>query len=104
MIHVKAKLHDGRYVLDMEGHADYNPGNDIVCAGASAVVGALAGWLANSWDKLEEKPEISMEHGRAHIEARGGFAAYEAFRQALCGLCSIQESYPENISVDASDC
>ena len=100
MIKASAKLDADRSVLDMEGHADYNPGNDIVCAGASAVVNALAGWLVNSGDKLTGKPEIVMESGRAHISARGGVAVHEAFKQALCGLANIQQSYPKNISLD----
>ena len=36
---------DGRCVLRADGHADFCPGRDIVCAGASALVCALAGAL-----------------------------------------------------------
>ena len=36
---------DGRCVLRADGHADFCPGRDIVCAGASALVCALAGSL-----------------------------------------------------------
>ena len=36
---------DGRCVLRADGHADFCPGKDIVCAGASALVCALAGAL-----------------------------------------------------------
>ena len=36
---------DGRCVLHADGHADFCPGRDIVCAGASALMCALAGAL-----------------------------------------------------------
>lgn len=104
MITVKARLDADYSQLDMEGHAAFHPGNDIVCAGASAIVNALAGWLLNSPDMVRGEPEIRLDSGHAHIAARGGQAVHEAFKQALCGLCNIQMAYPKNISLQLLDC
>lgn len=97
MICAKVSIRPGWAKLEMQGHADYNPGNDIVCAGCSAVVYALAGWLENSVGRLNSAPIIRLESGDATIQAAG--QVEEAFRQALCGLLGIEASHPEHVQV-----
>lgn len=99
MIHITARSGADGYALWMRGHADYHPGNDIVCAGASAIVCALAGYLHNAQGHLYELLEERLEHGDACIRFRGDAAAGEAFKMALVGLLQLQESYPEHLSI-----
>ena len=67
---------NGRCVLRADGHAAYCPGSDIVCAGASALMCALAGALDQlAYQKIchhdehrghqlqpTEEPQIQPEH------------------------------------------
>lgn len=99
MISINVTMTDDRAMLKMDGHANYNPGNDIVCAGCSAILYGLVNWLENSKDKLHGNPYIRMDSGTATISAKGGPELHEAFKQALFGFMSISSSYPENVSV-----
>lgn len=78
-----------------KGHADYaESGKDIVCAGITAIIYALAGFLINDGGTLDE---LQMEPGYTKISADGDVLA--AFRQAYYGLLHIQQKFPENLEV-----
>lgn len=81
----------GPGVLEVQGHAGWGPrGQDIVCAGASALVYALAGYLEETGDLLG----CRLEPGYALVQGRG-----EAFRVAEKGLRMLAEAYPGAVEV-----
>ncbi len=84
------------YTLDVDGHAGFNPGNDVVCAGVSALCQSLMSWCVNSEET--HITELDARSGKFHITAFG--RTQDAFSMAALGLKGIEANYPENISVN----
>lgn len=83
--------------LQIKGHAGYNPGNDIVCAGISAIACSLAGYLCQ---KAEKKLlTLRVESGDAEIQAKRNRQTAGAFRMAETGFLQIEEQYGGYIQV-----
>lgn len=92
----------GFMAMELKGHAGYNPGNDIVCAGISALAFALVGTLKNiediSFIRLQYQDGVTVEIEPFANEAEQ--AVIDAvFMTVLIGLKQIQKQYPENIQV-----
>jgi uncharacterized protein YsxB (DUF464 family) len=92
--------------LKLHGHAGAAPyGQDLVCAGVSALVYALAQRLQELEQKgaLEAPPNIQLGSGEAQISAvaKGGYEAEvaEDFRLIESGLKFLETHYPERISL-----
>ena len=95
-------LADG-FIFDCTGHAGYaEKGNDIVCAGISALCMGLAGRLS----ELSEENVVSVKYfhcadGDVYIEVVYGdeemcrIKALEALETVRCGLERIEARYPE---------
>ena len=85
---------DGRCVLRADGHADFCPGRDIVCAGASALVCALAGAL----DALgAQGVQRTLCAGHAAIAADDRADVRAAFTVAVTGLRQLAAAYPATL-------
>jgi len=87
--------------MDLTGHAGYNPGNDVVCAGISALAYALVGELKRRKVsfrrcKLDEGIHIETEPFMEEVERSGMDAVYET---CLTGLRQIQAAYPAHIEI-----
>lgn len=88
---------DGRCVLRVNGHADFCPGRDIVCAGASALVCALAGTL----DVLDaQNTQRTLSAGHADIAADDRADVRAAFTVAVTGLRQLSAAYPSHVAED----
>ena len=89
------------HTLSVVGHAGYSgEGNDIVCAGVSAIVYALLGFLHNQPDK-EKRLTGRVESGETVIFWQGDDqASSSAFRMAEIGLLQIAQKYPEYVKFD----
>ena len=97
-VRVQGGIERGFYVLTARGHADFEPGNDIVCASISALVYALAGTLQNL---PHEELTHREEPGDVMVYCKSGDrAVYGAFLCAEVGLRQIAAAYPENLSVE----
>lgn len=95
MIEVFAHRKGGYYRLYITGHANYQPGNDVVCAGVSALSGALASFAA-------ENPHCrhlrcNLGKGELFLSCRGGLG--NAWNAIIKGLCAIAESYPLHVQI-----
>ena len=93
-----AKANDS-YRLSLRGHAEYNPGNDIVCAGVSAIAYALAGYIINAPGHVREMIALSLESGEAEISVRGDERIAAAIDMALIGILQISAKYPQKVQV-----
>lgn len=97
--------------MTASGHAGYaQPGQDIVCAGVSALAFAAAEYLTQmqTWNKLDQDPVILLEPGEIRLECSPKITAQEeaehVFRMLEIGCRLIAQSYPNNVSVeDATD-
>ena len=99
MIEIFATRKAGCYRLWVTGHANYNPGNDIVCAGVSALTGALIGFAKKS--KACRHLRCYARHGEVFLACRGGLGC--AFEAILDALCSIAASYPDHVRIKRSE-
>lgn len=83
----------------LDGHADYNAGNDIVCAAISAVGMMLAGAITN----LVPDNLRTIETDSGHIDITvddSSVVNNTAFEVCFIGLKQIEQSYPENLKID----
>lgn len=82
----------------MSGHAGYAlPGQDIVCAGISALVQSLIGSLE---DLSDDKIEYEVSPGRADIKygnlSEKSRTLVDSF---FIGVCKIADEYPDNVRI-----
>lgn len=101
MVRVTCRHSEKAYAITALGHAGYSSqGNDIVCAGVSAIIYALLGFLNNAPDK-EKNLRAHAESGETCIFWSGKSVEVEAaFQMAVIGLLQISSAYPEHIQVD----
>ena len=84
--------------LSVQGHAGYNPGNDIVCAAVSALVQTFE---ASAREFTTDEINSFMQDGDAVISwPRAPTKELSLLIDSIClGLFRMAESYPENIEV-----
>ena len=100
MIEVAYYGGDSTHKLIVEGHAEYSDhGDDIVCAGVSAITFTLLGFLNNHKDDIESI-SAQTKSGHAHISCKGGETIALAFDMALIGLQQIAMKYPKHVSIN----
>lgn len=89
-----------QYSLTIQGHAGYSSqGNDIVCAGVSAIAYTLLGFLK----KYEEDAAYISAHtqsGDVKVFCQGGEKFRLAYEMAAIGLQQIAKAYPDHVKVD----
>jgi uncharacterized protein YsxB (DUF464 family) len=93
----------GFTAMELKGHAGYNPGNDIVCAGISALAFALVGTLKSidgiSFARLQYQDGATVEIDPFADEQEQ--AVVDAvFTTVLIGLKQIEKKYPGHIRVE----
>lgn len=100
MITAKYTIERNKHTLFVAGHSRYAPyGNDIVCAGVSALVQALIGWVDDSSCKVEciSRDDVNNE---VIVSCIGGKAVEAVFSMTYIGLEQIADSYPDHLQVD----
>lgn len=93
-------------ILQIQGHAEYSKGNDIVCAGVSALSYTLVGTLANAKIPYEFKDNPGDFLCGARIKGLDIIARNLAgivFETICIGLMQIAKTYPNNVSVKIND-
>ena len=89
--------------ISAKGHAEFNPGNDIVCSAISALLQTL-------WAGLEMYCFTSVEHkqqsgafvlkGKYSRFKDHGSKATALFNSIVYGLELIAEQYPKNVKIE----
>ena len=100
MICIDYRVGDHEHDLTILGHAGYSvTGNDIVCAGVSAITYTLLGFLENHRDDIAY---ISAQDksGDTRIICKGGEKVHTAFEMAIIGLQQIAMKYPKYVSIE----
>lgn len=80
--------------LEMRDHATGSP---LVCAGASAIVWALAGWLHNH---RSTETVLDLRAGDAFIQCARTPETEAAFELAEVGLKQLEKKYAQLIRVE----
>jgi uncharacterized protein YsxB (DUF464 family) len=102
MIEVKITRKDNVFRAVTSGHADYNPGNDIVCAAVSAMMFQLKGAVENllkggvkKYDTVDGRFDIRY----ISDSQENGFVASVIFNTVVIGMLQIQATYPGHVTV-----
>ena len=100
MIRARYTADGNTHFLTVRGHANYEKyGNDIVCAGVSALVQALIGWAENK-PHIIECVSIDDKNGEVIIECQGDEDVAAAFYMTAIGVEQIAESYPQHVLIE----
>lgn len=100
MIRVRYEKDGEMHTLSVNGHAGYaEKGEDIVCAGVSALVYALIGWLENN---SEDAKFVSIDErgGEAVVACEGDEKVAAVFYMAAIGIESIMNIYPDHVDIE----
>mgnify|MGYP000991510939 FL=1 len=85
--------------LAMTGHANFSPGDDIVCAACSALVFALLAYMESEPAHILEVRELFVQKGEVRLKAKGDDAFAAAFETATLGLKKIAKKYPKHVQL-----
>lgn len=106
MTTAKIRIKGGEIIeISVKGHADYNPGNDIVCAGISTLSYTLLNYLRKAekenwisgYSYTEEPGNIHMEFKAHWLFGREISTAIDVFRT---GMEMLEAQFPDNIRVE----
>ena len=97
-VHFECKNGNDYYGLTIEGHAGYSDnGNDIVCAGASAIAYTLLGYLNNLEIDTLNYRDCS---GDFYVNCVTDDERVEtAFEMAEIGFLQLENTYPQCVRV-----
>ena len=85
--------------MSVIGHAGYaEKGADIVCAGVSALVQALIGWIENNPCEIE-CISIDENVGEVIVSCSGGEDVSAVFCMTAIGLVQIAYTYPDYVDI-----
>ena len=101
---ITARMNWNELRMDVSGHAGYaEPGQDIVCAGASMLVQAMAGALEDAEKRGRTRAEVREKDGTVTIWADPNadciseIKAY--FKMCVRGMRMMAEEYPKNVEI-----
>lgn len=102
MIRAKYIIEDNEHTLTVHGHANYGEyGKDIVCAGASALIQALIGWIENNpYDVETECISLDEANGEVIVSCTGEKDTAAVFYMTAIGLEQLSYSYPDHVNID----
>ncbi|MBO5354466.1 MAG: ribosomal-processing cysteine protease Prp [Clostridia bacterium] len=92
MIHIYAHRKDERCRLYVTGHADGGEERHVICAGVSALTGALVLYAAANC----KNARYYMASGEVFLSCP---SLGEGFEIVLRGLCEIAKSYPDQVKL-----
>ena len=100
MVNATYRREDNTHTLTVYGHANYAEyGKDIVCAGVSAIVQALIGWIEENYYKAE-CISVNPKEGEVIISCEGGDDISAVFQMASIGIGQIADIYPDYVAID----
>ena len=99
MIRVYYARGEGEHELSISGHAHYaDYGQDIVCAGVSAIAFSLLGWLEHNEEELSDLSVSEVE--QFYLSCKGSEKIDTAFQMAVIGLVQIAREYPDHVEIE----
>lgn len=100
MVKAKYTVDENTHTLVVLGHANYAEyGKDIVCAGVSALIQALIGWIEENYYKAE-CISVDPKEGEVIISCEGGEDIAALFQMTAIGLTQIADSYSDYVQID----
>jgi len=102
MITIYTGIKGNAYYMESKGHADYEPGNDIVCAAVSSLMFTLAGAVTNlsgGGKKVirEGEGQMSIRYWPRDMEDSQNMKVI--WNTIIIGLLQIVKKYPKNVKL-----
>lgn len=110
MVNITITMQTDKFTAHFDGHAGFNPGNDIVCAAISALAYTLLGTLQNL--KHDFPNDFLLEHFDNHgvvfcnvsnISAQAMPHVIDIFKTIYIGLKQIEAKYPAHLKIFLHD-
>lgn len=100
MTRIYTEVDGRRCILAAQGHAT---GSERACAAVSAIVYALAGYVANAElaGRKVERYTWEMGSGDVQLDFRGDAGVRAAFEMAAIGLAQIARAYPDQVQAES---
>ena len=94
-------------VIDIKGHAGFNPGNDIVCAGVSTLAYTLINLIQTMSERRELKEILIKDSsGDIHIETVHEDEQCSKWDDVveffITGIAMLEEHYPKHVNLSVS--
>lgn len=101
MIDIAIDVDDDIFYYDSCGHANYDPGRDIVCAAVSGLEYALIGYVLNT---MKCQPaRMTTGRGRTSIKVYGSREDLLAvWEMTTIGMLQLAMAYPDHVRVNHS--
>lgn len=104
MTEIHYQQHAEKVRISVVGHAAFNPGNDIVCAGVSAIMYQLLAVLSKmETDGMIYDQHTNVEDGFVIVQfslAPEGFDLWDTVWMVIkMGWQNIADEYPDNVVV-----
>ena len=100
MVKAIYRVEEDTHTLTVLGHANYDEyGKDIVCAGVSALVQALIGWIEENIYKAN-CISIDPTSGEVIVCCEGKEELAAVFHMTAIGLEQLAYSYPDHVQID----
>lgn len=94
MIKIEHVVKDGQIYFKGKGHAGFAaPGQDIVCAGVSAIVGTLGLYAA------ETGQQSNAGEGSMYVAMRDNKGNRAVIKAIMMGLAELARQYPDHITI-----
>lgn len=101
MTHIKWYTERMMCGMTVEGHAGFNPGNDIVCSAVSALVQTLhAGLEMRCHAKLQHKQCDGYFRIDVLAEEKNRDRIITLFDSIVLGLDLISKNYPDHVKIE----
>lgn len=95
MIDIGVTVDEHFATMEIKGHADYNPGNDIVCSAVSAISMTLVGATRAIGQLIEYK----AESGDFMADITINRDSRVILNAIIIGLLQIEKTYPDHVKV-----
>lgn len=101
MVKVKYTVKNGKYEIDIKGHANYNVGNDIVCAACSNLAYTLAAAILNT-EGLQTNNTLGI--GDSSIvaipkDSTEQLIVRTLYKAITLGYLQLAKKYPDHVEV-----
>ena len=100
MITITYDIKSNRYCINVNGHAGYNPGNDIVCSACSMLTLTLAETIRAR--KYKHKYDIASGSTRITVYSNNdnNTSIESMFDMAIRGYKMLAREYPNNVRLN----
>ena len=88
-----------KYTLDVQGHADYDPGHDIVCAACSVLTETYFHAVLKNVEKIASMYKHPGDCKMVFVTDKEGTVADTIYQTILSGFKLLSYTYPDNVHV-----